>query len=192
MRLEKWLFGLSLAVLITACGSTPRSNYYMLSAESNGMVGSSGPSLGIGPVTVPEYLKRREMVLNRSANKLELADYDRWAEPLDAGIMRVMALNLAILLKTQQVQVFPWRRNSQPDYSVRIAVVQFSISGHTAELVCEWSVSAPATGATLSQQISQLQTRARDAEPDSIAAAYSELLAQLAREIAAAIKQQDS
>jgi uncharacterized lipoprotein YmbA len=190
MRAGKWMLYLSIVALITACGSTPRSNYYMLSAEAAGATGKSGPALGIGPVTVPEYLQRREMVLNRSANKLELADFDRWAEPLDAGILRVTALNLAALLQTQQVRVFPWRRSYQPDYGISIAVVQFAMRDATAELVAEWTITVPASGVSITQKISRLEAQARDAEPESVAAAYSKLLAQLSEEIATVIRQQ--
>jgi uncharacterized lipoprotein YmbA len=192
MRHNRWLLYLALAALLSACGSTPRSNYYMLSADIAASETASkkngGPSLGIGPVTVPEYLKRREMVLNLSSNRLELADFDRWAEPLDAGILRVTALNLSKLLDTQQVQVFPWRRSFQPQFGVSIAVVHFGMHGTSAELVAEWTVSDPKAGAAVVQRISRLHTQAEDATPESVAAAYSDLLAKLAREIATAIQ----
>lgn len=191
MRHRNWILSLSLALLLSACGSTPRSSYYMLSAETAATLGNTGPSLGIGPVTVPEYLQRREMVLNRNSNQLELADYHRWAEPLDAGILRVMALNLAIELDTQQVQAYPWRRDYHPDYSVTISVVQFAMQGGKAELVAEWTLQAPAANTTISRKISQLSTTADNSEPSSVAAAYSDLLKQLAQQIASAIGEQN-
>lgn len=189
MTNTKWMLCLSLVALVSACGSTPRSNYYMLSADAGGTPSTGGPSMGIGPVSVPEYLKRREMVLNRNAHKLDLDDFHRWAEPLDAGILRVTALNLAMLLGTQKVQTFPWRRSALPDYGVSISVVQFSMMGRDAHLVTEWSVSEPSTGSVLIQHISRLETTAEDTSPESVAAAYSQLLAQLSEEIAASIRQ---
>ncbi len=183
-----WISAVLIALLIAGCGSTPRSNYYMLSAEAGGTPGMSGPSIGVGPITVPDYLKRKEMVLNRDANRLELAEYDRWAETLDAGILRVTALNLASLLETQQVQRFPWRRKAVPDFGISIAVVEFSVKGTSALLVAEWRVSSPKDGTVLSQRISSLETSARSSEPADVAAAYSQLLARLAEQIAADIK----
>jgi hypothetical protein len=162
----------------------------MLSANAKGSMGSEGPSIGVGPITVPEYLKRREMVLNRSANRLDLADFDRWAEPLDAGILRVTALNLSLLLKTQQVQTFPWRRSNLPGFGVSIAVIQFSMKGKQALLVAEWTITNPATGDALAQHISHLETTASGGEPEDVAAAYSDLLKELSEEIAATITQQ--
>lgn len=187
MTAMKWTFCLLLTGLLTACGSTPRSDYYMLSANARGSMGSEGPSIGVGPVSVPEYLKRREMVLNRSANRLHLADFDRWAEPLDAGVLRVTALNLSLLLKTQQVQTFPWRRSNLPDFGISIAVVQFSMQGRQALLVAEWTVTEPATGTAVMQHISRLENSATGGDPEDVAAAYSDLLKDLSKEIATAI-----
>ena len=187
MTAMKWTFCLLLTGLVTACGSTPRSDYYMLSANARGSMGSEGPSIGVGPVSVPEYLKRREMVLNRSANRLDLADFDRWAEPLDAGVLRVTALNLSLLLKTQQVQTFPWRRSNLPDFGISIAVVQFSMKGRQALLVAEWTVTEPATGTAVMQHISRLENSAAGGDPEDVAAAYSDLLKDLSKEIATAI-----
>jgi uncharacterized lipoprotein YmbA len=192
MTAMKWTLCLLLTGLITACGSTPRSDYYMLSANAKGLSGSEGPAIGIGPVTVPEYLKRREMVLNRSANRLDLADFDRWAEPLDAGILRVTALNLSLLLKTQQVQTFPWRRSNLPDFGISIAVIQFSMKGKQALLVAQWTITTPATGDAVAQHISHLETSAAGGDPENVAAAYSDLLEELSEEIATAITQQQA
>ena len=187
MTAMKWTFCLLLTGLVSACGSTPRSDYYMLSANARGSMGSEGPSIGVGPVSVPEYLKRREMVLNRSANRLDLADFDRWAEPLDAGVLRVTALNLSLLLKTQQVQTFPWRRSNLPDFGISIAVVQFSMKGRQALLVAEWTVTEPATGTAVMQHISRLENSAAGGDPEDVAVAYSDLLKDLSKEIATAI-----
>ena len=173
--------------LLYGCGSTPRSDYYMLSADAQGKPGPGGPSIGVGPISIPEYPKARAMVLNRSEHKLKLADFDRWAEPLDSGVGRVVAINLAVLLETQDVQIFPWRRDSVPQYAVRVAVVQFAIHGSEARLVAEWTVSELRKGEALSQNISQLRGTARDEEPESVAAVYSNLLLQLSEKIAEAI-----
>lgn len=192
MTAMKWTLCLLLTGLVAACGSTPRSNYYMLSANAKASMGSEGPSIGVGPVSVPEYLKRREMVLNRSANRLHLADFDRWAEPLDAGVLRVTALNLSRLLKTQQVQTFPWRRSNPPDFGISIAIIQFSMKGRQALLVAEWTVTEPATGKAVIQQISHLENSATGGDPEDVAVTYSELLRELSKEIAGAIRQQQA
>lgn len=179
---------LGFAVMLVACGSTPRSEYYMLSAGVNEMTGTGGPSLGIGPIKIPAYLQRKEMILNRDRNTLSLHEYHRWAEPLEAGISRVVSLNLAALLETHQVQSFPWRRDTVPEYGISIAVVQFSVHDLQADLIAEWTLSSPGDNKILVSRISHFKQSLRASEPEQLAAAYSQLLMQLSQEIAGAIK----
>ncbi len=179
---------LGLMVMLTACGSTPRSDYYMLSADVDKMPEAGGPSLGIGPIQIPEYLQRKEMVLNRDRHKLSVHEYHRWAEPLEAGITRVVSLNLAALLDTHEVQVFPWRRDAVPDYGISITVVQFAVHNLQANLIVEWTLSVPGDNKVLVSHISQFSQAVYKDEPEQVAAAYSQLLMQLNREIADSIK----
>jgi len=182
---------LLLCGLLVACGSTPRSNYFMLSADATGLPDGSGPSLGVGPISIPDYLKAREMVLNRSDHALRMAEYDRWAEPLDSAVLRVLAVNLSSLMDSQNIQIYPWRRDSIPRYSVRVAVIQLATQDTKAHFVAEWSVHKTHNGGVLSQHISQLETASDSSDPETIAAAYSNLLLQLSEEIATAIKDYD-
>lgn len=176
--------------LLLACGSTPQSNHYMLSTLGDGTTGDTGPAIGVGPISVPEYLNRNSMVLNEDNNRLKIAKYDRWAEPLSNGIGRVVAVNLAELLDTQKVQTFPWQRQSPPLYGIEINVIELSAQGNSTRLIAKWVLRDVAANSVLVQKISQLSEQADSAEPASIAAAYSDLLASLSREIAGKIPQQ--
>ena len=179
-----------LTILLAACGSSPRSDYFLLTANASGEPGDTGPALGVGPVSVPEYLKTRSIVMNRSDHLLRLAEYDRWAEPLDAGVTRVVAVNLAVLMNTTDVQTFPWRRDEVPELAVRLAVIQFAAQGNQALLVADWSVSRPRDGASVSSGISRLTTALRGGEPEQVASAYSDLLLQLSEVIADALNEE--
>jgi uncharacterized lipoprotein YmbA len=174
--------------LLSGCGSTPRSDYYVLSADAPGQPGTSGPAIGVGPVTVPEYLKRGPMVINRDTHRLTLAEFDRWAEPLDFGIRRVVSVNLAVLLDTQEVQNFPWRRDTPPRFGISISVAQFSVKDTEAILIAEWSILDVEARHMKEQRISRFTTSADSNEAESVAAAYSNLLLQLSETIADSIK----
>ena len=50
---------LSLAILLVSCGTTAPTNYYLLGARVGAPVTSQSPSLGIGPIEIPEYLNRK-------------------------------------------------------------------------------------------------------------------------------------
>ena len=178
---------LSLAVLLAGCGSSPRSNYYLLTAEQSPAPSGHTPSLGIGPIEIPEYLRRGNLVYNRQGNKLQVASSDSWAEPLADGIERVLALNLASLLDTQDVRYFPWHPKRAPDYGIKINLLALDASDGEATLTAEWLVYRPANAEPVQRRLSQLQLPLASGTPAQIAPAYSKLLHQLSEIIAAAI-----
>ena len=189
MNLSRFSMAIIVTLLLTACGSSPRSDYYMLTADARGGRIGEGAALGVGPVTIPDYLKTRQIVMNRNDHLLQLAEYDRWAEPLDAGVSRVVAVNLAVLMETNKVQTFPWRRDAVPEFAVRIAVIQFAAQGNEALLVAEWSITRPRAGESGSRGISRLTTPIAGEEPEHVAGAYSTLLLDLSNIIADALRQ---
>ncbi|MCX2982170.1 membrane integrity-associated transporter subunit PqiC [Halieaceae bacterium IMCC14734] len=189
MRIAKTFITATLLLfLLASCGSTPPSDYYLLSEEATGTPGSSGPAIGIGPIDIPDYLQRNIMVVNEERYQLQLDATSRWAEQLDAGILRVMTLNLAILLDTQQIQRFPWRRDSPPDYGVSINIINLRVDGTQAHLAAEWTLKNTRAQADIAQKISQFYTSMPSADAAGVAASYSSLLLQLSEEIAQEIR----
>jgi len=175
--------------MLAGCGSSPPTNYYVLSSHDGATPSGDAPSLGVGPVTVPEYLNRADLVTGRAGNTLEIASFDQWAEPLDDGIKRVLAINLAGLLNTQNVHIHPWEPARAPKYAVRINLLQLDTSAGQATLAAEWQLYGPgATGATTGR-LSRLQQPlpGGTSQPEQIASAYSTLLFQLSELIAASI-----
>jgi uncharacterized lipoprotein YmbA len=180
---------LSFGLLMTGCGTSPANNYYLLSAHEFPAPGGQSPSIGVGPIAVPEYLSRESMVYRRAGNTLQLASLDLWAEPLNDGVQRVMVLNLAGLLNTQDVQFFPWHPKRAPQFGVKVNLLQMEVVEQQASLTAEWLVYRTGSAETVQQQISQLQSALPSGESggEQVAAAYSALLFQLSEIIAATI-----
>lgn len=178
------------ALLLAGCASSPSYNYYLLSAQVADGIADDGPALGIGPITIPEYLNRNSMVFTRGSNQLRLADYDRWAEPLAEGIQRVLSLNLSAELGSHNIRPHPWARSDAPDYAVQVWLLSLDINNQRAELVAEWRVSRPAANRDIERRISRLSQALPDADwqPADAAAAYSDLLQSLGSELAAVIR----
>lgn len=174
---------------LAACGSTPPSDYYVLAARSGDIPTGDTPSVGVGPISIPEYLNRNSMVFNREGNKLEIATFARWAEPLESGISRVLSLNLAANLNTEDIQVFPWHPSRSPDYAVGLRLLGLDSNNQRSQLVAEWSLRKGAENATEKRRIVRLEkaTVASVVSPEDVAAAYSDLLGQLSDIIAKAI-----
>ena len=54
-----------------------------------------GPAIGVGPIVIPGYLERPQLVTRDAKGELEIWSYHRWAESLDLGIAATLAEALA-------------------------------------------------------------------------------------------------
>ncbi|PLW70022.1 PqiC family protein [Pseudohalioglobus lutimaris] len=183
-----WI-ALLLLPLLAACGTTPSSQHYLLTAPEAPLPQGMTPSIGVGPITVPEYLNRDSLVKRIDSNSLAISSTERWAEPLEDGILRVVALNLAGLLQTENVRLYPWHPKRAPDYGVKLRLVEMDSNAERVVLVAEWFVYRVADDSTVARRLSK-QSRplpATTQNGNEVAAAYSELLYALSQEVAASI-----
>ena len=187
IHLCKTVFIAGLTLVLAACGSSPRDDYYLLSAAALPGATGNSPSLGIGPVEIPEYLSREKMVFQRRPNTLDVADSRKWAEPLEDGIKRVLALNLSSLVNTQDVRFYPWHPKRPPQYGVKVNIMSMDATPSGASMTAEWLVYR-ANSEPVTRKISRLE-QAIDgpASGQNIAATYSALLQQLSELIGAAV-----
>src|SRR5450631_3132830 len=89
-----WLVILCLG--LGGCISIPASTtprFYMLSAINENQVSKKiiiAPDviIGIGPVKIPEFLDRPQMVTRTKEGMIRFAQFDRWGESLDLGVTR--------------------------------------------------------------------------------------------------------
>ena len=186
------LMGLSLA----ACGSllpkpNPNSSRIFVlfspieAAERQDLDPSGQISLGVGPVRLPGYLDRREIVMRVAQNRFDLSENDRWAEPLDENLTHVLAQNLSILLGSDRIIAYPWPIDQKPHYRVEIQVLRFeSDSAGEAQLSARWAVIDDTGKETPNLKASRLTRRAKEKSTDGSVAALSETVADLSREIA--------
>lgn len=194
--LLRYMLALGCAALLVACASSPTSNYYLLTTDSLPSA-SAGmppqdtlPSLGVGPISIPLYLQRDNLVYHREDNQVHIAAYHKWAEPLEDGIARVLTLNLAQGLASQNVRRFPWHMSQAPEYAVSIDVLDLDTRAGQANMTVEWLLYRPQTGASVVRRVSRGQTDLEDRTSplQGIPAAYSELLATLSAIIAGEIR----
>ena len=111
-----------------------RSKFFVLAPSADaansvapaGLGASSAATIiGLGPIKLPDYLDRDEVVTRVGPNRLELSDQDRWAEPLDNNFKQVIAQDLTQSLGTHSITFFPWPGTTRVDYQVRIDVYRF-------------------------------------------------------------------
>jgi uncharacterized lipoprotein YmbA len=125
-----------------------RTNFYLLVPEPHKTQKTEVPeilrkaSIGIGPVSVPAYLKRSEILILVRDTQIDPSQWDRWGEPLDKNIPRVLSENLSDAFGNNHIIRFPWYPQEAPDYQVEAEIIRFDI---TAEreiiLTANWTVS---------------------------------------------------
>lgn len=178
-----------LCSLLVACQQSPRKNYYLLNGpafepENSGTITHA---IGIGPIELPDYLQRPQMVRHQNDNGLSLADNQYWAERLDRGIVRVLGLHLTQRDSSRIILPFPWRRDSKPTQSLRVHIHELKLVGQRATINATWELvdSSHKNGPYQQHFIRSVQTT-NDAS--GMASAYSELFAQLADEMDNALR----
>jgi len=154
-------------------------------AERQNSDPSAQLSLGVGPVRLPAYLDRREIVIRVAPSRFDLSENDRWAEPLDENLTHVLTQNLSILLGSDRIISYPWPLDLKPQYRVEIQVLRFeSDSAGDAQLSARWAVIDDTGKETPNLKASRLTRQAKEKSTDGSVAALSETVADLSREIA--------
>lgn len=149
--------------------------------------GGRDVSIGVGPVEVPQYVNRLEIVTGHDSPVLQSAALAEWAEPLRDGFTRVLTENLSLLLATERVAIFPWQ-SVAPAYQVVVNVIQFlGQPGGEVSLVALWSLLGKQGQEVLVSKKSSFREPTGGQDYEALAAAMSRTVAALSRDIAAAI-----
>jgi uncharacterized lipoprotein YmbA len=145
-------------------------------------------TLVVGPVTVPPYLDRPQIVTRTSRAKLVLADFDQWAAPLADTIARVLAEDLALVIPTERVVLYPWPRTIDPDYQIAVEVLQFDRgSGNQVVLAARWSL-LDRDGKELVMRTSRISQAAGGADYEATVTAMGRTLEVLAQDMATTLR----
>src|SRR5882724_5874176 len=175
-----------------ACASTP-SHFYVLNTLSASetmpaTAAAQSPVIGVGPITLPKYLDRPQIVTRASRHQLALGEFDRWAEPLQDNISRVLAENLAFLIPTDHILLQGWPRSATLDYQVTVEVLQFDgWLGGESRLLARWSILDGAEHDLLNKMV-HLHAPTGGQGYDAVVVAMNQMLETLSRDIATGIQ----
>jgi uncharacterized lipoprotein YmbA len=176
-----------LIMSVIGCGGSKPSRYYLLTSQI--VVPESGAitknlQIGIGPLQFPEYLRRPQLVSFSGAHMLNLAEYDRWAEPLDQNFIRILAENLTMLIPTEQIFVYPFIGNARMDYHIIIDVRQFEMNAQSqVKLIAQWQIFKGKVDQSLISKRAEYLESVNSEDYESVIAGMSKLTASLSREI---------
>jgi uncharacterized lipoprotein YmbA len=160
--------------------------------EEAAVISSPGPvraSIGVGPIHLPGYLDQDEIVTRISESGYTLSDSDRWAEPLEDDIARVLARNLSTLLRTDQLTLHPWPAPQRPTYQLEIEMLRFEAdTAGTAHLAAHWFLRDVTRRQTIAEKEVRLSTAAAGSSTEQTVASLSKALGDLSVVIADAVR----
>lgn len=183
------LLGLALAgalAWLPACGSTPPSRFYVLRARPAEAAASLDGGLLVEPVRLPGTVDRSQMVTRVGEHELRLNEFDRWAEPLDDHMTRVLAENLLARLDTLDVVPGPAVPGRKAEWSLEVRITHFELAlDAPAELSARWTLRRH--GNPMTRGATTATPSAPCADHAAMASAVSDALAEVSDAIAAAI-----
>jgi len=167
------------------------SRFFLLTAppsDAGVTPATRGEGVGLGPIDLPNYLSGPMLITRVSDNEVQVSDYERWAEPLDDNMSRVLAENLSAELGAR-VAVFPTLLSEPVRVRVPITVTRFDRDGTGAvQLWARWRVDDDETGETLEYGSSRISQPALGPSDSTGVAAMSGALTSFSRELASTIR----
>jgi uncharacterized lipoprotein YmbA len=192
------VFVFTLSAGFTACGflkpARPTARHFVLTplpATGPGPVTSNALAVGLGQVKLPAYLFETSLAVRKGTNEIEYLTSALWAERLDTGLQRVLAANLAILLPTDRLLLSAWQKDAVAA-EVYVTIDQFDVdAAGRGVLLARWRILAPGGEKVLKTGGSRFarQGPAADASASGAIATLSDLVADLSRQLAQAVRE---
>jgi uncharacterized lipoprotein YmbA len=185
-------------LVLAGCLGGPSApvNFYMLSplSATQTVMSTDAPEdrirIGLATVVVAEYLNRNEIVVNLDNTVYQLAEFNRWAEPLSNNLTRVLAENLANLLRSNAIDVFLSSESSIPfNYQLEVDVLRLDGNlGERAALVAQWALLAAEEDDLILMRRAEYHEPAVDNTYKGLILAQSRTIEKLSHDVAAAVK----
>lgn len=168
--------------------------FYMLNADSGIAdtvripAASQGAVIGLGPIRIPDYLNRPQMIVAVSDNQYRLFEDHRWAERLDQNISLALFKALPRQLDTVRIVRFPWPQRQLIDYQVGIDILEFNVDANgQSRLIAQWFIKRK-DKPTIDRR-SDYRFPASTTDQAVMVKAQSQCLTKLGQEISATLRQ---
>lgn len=184
-----WLLPLLILTcqLLTACASSPKANFYTLAAgQSQEQLCSADQAwqLKIDLLHFPELLAQPQIATRPQPNRIEYAEFHRWAAPLESDFQQILAANLQQRCRHLQVIPESWPGGSTATYQLSLDVRRFDgRRGESATLSVQWMIRGEHQEVALARRQSDFIEPVSEPSYAALVAAQSRTVASLAREI---------
>jgi uncharacterized lipoprotein YmbA len=197
MLLRTTLAVIGLAAALTACAAVRPTRFYTLEPATVPKATAPTPAarakglpVGLGPVETPAYLDRPEIVTREGNYQVKMAEFDRWAEPLQGMLTGLLADRLGKALQgRREVVELPARGGVEPYFGVAVSIDRFDAdeSGRVT-LDARWRIYQTGDGHTVFTGRKTI-TEQGAPPPDypAVVAAMSRAVDDLAKAIAPAV-----
>lgn len=190
-QLSKWLISLFAGTLLSACISTPPTQFYVLEPLSEPPPSTATEKkrqIGIGPVSIPTLLERKQIVTRLPDNSIKIAEFHQWASPLKDNVAQVLTHNLATLQPSDLIRTYPWSVYGAVDYRIIIDIIRFdTYPERTVNLEATWAIMNEKSHALLSNGRTKIEHSLDDPSYPSTVKALSKILSEFSRELSLAL-----
>jgi uncharacterized lipoprotein YmbA len=185
IQILKWL--LPLMLVVTGCAGSPPTQIYVLGYPEDparGMIAQADrPILRLFPVSIPDYLDTRDILIRSGQNQVTASPTGRWAERLSLGMTRALAAALTTRLPDAEIiynqSVVP------PARQILVDVEALEIRpDRECLLTASWTLAGSDGDQVLHRERDNFIQQATDTSDAAIAAAISRTIDQLADKIA--------
>ena len=165
--------------LFAGCGGG--TQYFRLGSDGPAPVRAAGMFVAVGPVTLPGYIDRTELVFQSGPNQFQVPTTAIWTGTLHDNLVQTLRDDLGRRLDSGNVVTFPAPAGTPVRYQVEVNVARFhSISGVNAVLDVSWRIIEPSSGRTVSRRNASYEQPISGDGYDAVVRAESALVGQLA------------
>ncbi len=193
---------LTLLFLLSGClGTSPPARFYTMTSGEHSLgseVTMSGKLIQVGPVEIPSYLDRPQIITRTGQNELVHAEFDRWAGSLSEEITGLLVYELNRCLTAEGFVVVPWRLSLNTDqrlaYRIPIRVIRFEgTPGKDVVLSAIWDmvVKNEDNEKSLLAVRSAISADITEKSYESLVSAMAKAVEKLGSEIAVKVIEQD-
>ena len=183
-----------MSLALTGCFGTSRpSRFYTLEPlQVRDGPGSTAAevTLAVGPVELPDYVDRPQIVTRSGTNELVIAEFERWGGSLDRQITGSLVATLRDRLAPRQIAVVPWKsavQSSGTPYRVTVSVSRFDgVPGHAVVLQARWELCMRSGGKeeSLGAKEASVTEHIDGSDYDALVAAMERALVRLGQQMA--------
>jgi len=178
--------------LLFACAGRQSTQFYLLETLNQQPLpmfeSKQKRSIGIGPVTLPTLLERKQIVTRAEDNSIQLAEFHQWASPLKDNVMQVLTHNLTTLQTSDIIRSYPWSAFGTVNYHIIIDITRFDTRpGQSVNFQANWAIMDDKTHTLASSGLSRIEHPLADTSYPATVDALSKVLGEFSKELSLAV-----